>query len=58
VYANIVRNCDIHGYEVPIIKDYLSGLGLPVLVIEQDYSTASMESLRTRFQAFSEAIRS
>jgi benzoyl-CoA reductase subunit C len=58
VFANIIRNCDIHGYEVPIVKDYLEGQGLPVLVIEQDYSTASLESLRTRFQAFAEAIGS
>jgi bzd-type benzoyl-CoA reductase N subunit len=56
VMANIIRNCDPHGFEVPIIKDYFSKLGLPVLVIEQDYSTASLESLRTRFQAFSETI--
>ncbi len=58
VFANIIRNCDIHGYEVPVIKDYLNGLGIPVLVIEQDYSTASLESLRTRFQAFAETISS
>ena len=56
VFANIVRNCDIHGYEVPVIKDYLNSLGLPVLVIEQDYSTAALESLRTRFEAFAESI--
>jgi len=56
VFANIVRNCDIHGYEVPVIKDYLGGLGLPVLVVEQDYSTASLETLRTRFEAFAESI--
>lgn len=56
VFANIVRNCDIHGYEAPVIKDYLEEEGIPVLVIEQDYSTASLESLRTRFQAFAETI--
>ncbi len=56
VYANIVRNCDIHGYEVPVIKDYLNELGLPVLVIEQDYSTTSLQTLRTRFEAFAESI--
>jgi benzoyl-CoA reductase subunit C len=56
VYANIIRNCDIHGYEVPILKDYFESLGLPMLVIEQDYSTASLETLRTRFQAFAETI--
>ena len=56
VFGNIIRNCDIHGYEVPAVKDYLEGLGLPVLIIEQDYSTAAFESLRTRFQAFAETF--
>lgn len=56
VLANIIRNCDVHGYEAPIVKDYLEGLGLPVLVLEQDYSTASLETLRTRFQAFAESV--
>jgi benzoyl-CoA reductase/2-hydroxyglutaryl-CoA dehydratase subunit BcrC/BadD/HgdB len=58
VFANIIRNCDIHGYEVPAVKDYMGKLGLPVLVVEQDYSNASLESLRTRFQAFAETIMS
>ncbi len=56
VFANIIRNCDIHGYEVPVIEDYFGLLGLPVLVVEQDYSTASLETLRTRFEAFAERI--
>ncbi|MFC1856990.1 2-hydroxyacyl-CoA dehydratase subunit D [Thermodesulfobacteriota bacterium] len=56
VFGNIIRNCDIHGYEVPSVRDYLEGLELPVLIIEQDYSTAALEPLRTRFQAFAEKI--
>ena len=56
VFGNIIRNCDPHGYEVPAIRDYLEALGLPVLIIEQDYSTAALEPLRTRFQAFAETI--
>ena len=56
VYLNLIRNCDCHGFEIPAIKDYLEGKGLPVLTVEQDYSTAALESLRTRFQAFSETI--
>ena len=56
VFGNIIRNCDIHGYEVPAVRDYLEALGLPVLIIEQDYSTAALEPLRTRFQAFAETI--
>jgi benzoyl-CoA reductase/2-hydroxyglutaryl-CoA dehydratase subunit BcrC/BadD/HgdB len=38
------------------MKDYLEDLGLPVLVLEEDYSTASLEPLRTRFQALKETI--
>lgn len=56
VYANLIRNCDIHGYEVPSVKDYFESLGLPVLIVEQDYSTAALEPLRARFQAFAERI--
>lgn len=56
VFGNIIRNCDIHGYEVPAVREYLEGLGLPVLIIEQDYSTSALEPLRTRFQAFAETI--
>lgn len=56
VIANIIRNCDIHGYEVPAVKDYLEPLGFPVLVVEQNYSTAGLETFRTRFQAFAETL--
>lgn len=56
VYMNLIRNCDIHGYEIPELRHYLEEMGLPVLVIEQDYSTAGLAPLRTRFQAFAESI--
>jgi len=56
VCLNLIRNCDCHGFEIPAVKDYLGGLGLPVLTIEQDYSVSSLESLRTRFQAFAETL--
>ncbi|MDA8333576.1 MAG: 2-hydroxyacyl-CoA dehydratase family protein [Peptococcaceae bacterium] len=56
VYLNLIRNCDIHGYEIPELKHYLEGLGVPVLAVEQDYSTAGLAPLRTRFQAFAETM--
>jgi benzoyl-CoA reductase subunit C len=56
VIANIVRNCDIHGYELPEFKYYIEKMDIPVLVIEQDYSTAALAPLRTRFQAFAESL--
>lgn len=56
VYMNLIRNCDIHGYEIPELRSYIEDLGLPVLGIEQDYSIAALAPMRTRFQAFAESI--
>ena len=52
-----VRYCDIHGYEVPQIKDYFGSVGLPSIYLEYDYSEASLAPLRTRAQAFLEVLR-
>jgi benzoyl-CoA reductase subunit C len=54
-FLNLIRNCDIHGYEILSVTDYLESLGLPVLVVEHDY-TSAVEGLRARFQAFAERI--
>lgn len=52
----IVRYCDTCELEGPDLKEYLNGLKLPVLMIEDDYSTSTMGQLRTRIQAFLEMI--
>lgn len=52
----IMRFCDIHGYEIPAIKDYLSSIGLPSIYLEHDYSQTALAPLRTRVQAFLEVI--
>jgi len=56
VILQSVRYCDIHGYEVPGLKDYLDNTGLPNIYIEHDYSQAALAPLRTRVQAFLEVI--
>jgi len=56
VILQSVRYCDIHGYEVPGLKDYLDSVGLPNIYIEHDYSEAALAPLRTRVQAFLEVI--
>ena len=56
VILQSVRYCDIHGYEVPGIGDYLNHIGLPNIYIEHDYSEAALAPLRTRAQAFLELI--
>ena len=56
VILQSVRYCDIHGYEVPQVKDYLDSIGLPSIYLEHDYSEAALAPLRTRVQAFLEVI--
>jgi benzoyl-CoA reductase subunit C len=52
-----VRYCDIHGYEVPALKDYFARLALPCIYIEHSYSESSMAPLRTRVQTFLEILQ-
>ncbi|MDD5093934.1 MAG: 2-hydroxyacyl-CoA dehydratase family protein [Dehalococcoidia bacterium] len=52
----IIRYCDTHEMDVPDVIEYLKGLGLPVLHIEDDYSVGTIGQLSTRVQAFLETI--
>ena len=56
VILETIRYCDIHGYDVPALRDYLDSIGLPNTHIEWDYSEAALAPLRTRIQAFTEVI--
>ena len=52
----IVRYCDTCELEGPDLREYLNAKKLPVLMIEDDYSTSTIGQLRTRVQAFLEMI--
>jgi len=52
----IVRYCDTAELEGPDLRDYLNGMKIPVLMIEDDYSASTIGQLRTRVQAFLEMI--
>lgn len=56
VVLQSLRYCDIHGYEVPGLKDYLDHIGLPNIYVEWNYSKAALAPLRTRVQAFLEIL--
>jgi benzoyl-CoA reductase/2-hydroxyglutaryl-CoA dehydratase subunit BcrC/BadD/HgdB len=51
-----VKYCDTHGYEVPNLRHYLDGLGIPSLYIEHDYSERSLAPIKTRVEAFVETL--
>lgn len=52
----ILRFCDTHELDAPDVRDYLRGIGVPVIHIEHDYSLATMAPLKTRIQAFLEMV--
>lgn len=56
IILQTMRYCDIHGYEVPGLRDYLVSVGLPNIYLEHDYSEAAFAQLKTRVQAFLEII--
>ncbi|MBI2832344.1 MAG: 2-hydroxyacyl-CoA dehydratase [Chloroflexi bacterium] len=56
IILETIRYCDIHGYEVPGLRDYLDSVGLPNAYVEHDYSEAALAPIRTRIQGFVEVL--
>jgi benzoyl-CoA reductase subunit C len=56
VILYIYKYCDPFGFEVPARKAYLDSINMPVLYLEDEYSTGTIGRLRTRIQAFLEMI--
>ena len=56
VILYVMRYCDLHEFDVPDLRDYLTKKGLPVLHIESDYTMAAVGALKTRIQAFLEMV--
>ena len=57
VILYITRYCDTFELDAPDLGDYLREAGLPVLNLENDYSTTTFGQLRTRIQTFLEMIQ-
>jgi len=56
VILQAMKYCDTHGYEVPALKDYFEGMGLPAFYLEHEYTTLALAPLKTRIEAFLEMI--
>jgi bcr-type benzoyl-CoA reductase subunit C len=52
----ILSFCDPHKFDLVDLRRYLDQAGLPSLVLEDDYTLANLESMRTRIQAFTEML--
>jgi benzoyl-CoA reductase/2-hydroxyglutaryl-CoA dehydratase subunit BcrC/BadD/HgdB len=51
-----IRFCDTYQLDAPEIREYIEGLGLPVLYLEDDYIMPPLAQWRTRIEAFLETI--
>ena len=56
VVLYILSFCDPHKLDLVDVRRHLEGAGLPSLVLEDDYTLANLESMRTRIQAFVEMV--
>jgi len=48
--------CDPHKFDYPDLRDYLKKEGLPMLLIDDNYSFEPAEAIKTRLQAFIEML--
>jgi benzoyl-CoA reductase/2-hydroxyglutaryl-CoA dehydratase subunit BcrC/BadD/HgdB len=48
--------CDPHKFDLVDVRRHLDEAGLASLVLEDDYTLANVESMRTRIQAFVEML--
>jgi len=56
VIIYVLRYCDTHAFDAPVLKKYLEAKGLAVLHLDEDYPTSSVGRLSTRVQAFLETL--
>lgn len=56
IIGYVISFCDPHKFDYPDLRDYLKKEGLPLLLIDDNYSYEPAESIKTRVQAFLEMI--
>ncbi len=56
IIGYVISFCDPHKFDYPDLRDYLKKEGLPLLLIDDNYSFEPAESIKTRIQAFLEMI--
>ena len=53
----VLKFCDPHLFDAPLLKEELESSGLPVLYLEWEHAISGIAQLRTRIEAFIEMIR-
>jgi bcr-type benzoyl-CoA reductase subunit C len=56
IVSQIVRYCVPYSHDLPLLKDRLKNLDIPVLALDVEYGTPGSGQIQTRVQAFLEMI--
>jgi benzoyl-CoA reductase subunit C len=56
VIGYVISFCDPHKFDYPDLRDYLKNEGLPMLLIDDNYSFEPAGAIETRLQAFIEML--
>jgi len=52
----VIKYCDTHMFDAPLLRDELRAMGLPVLHLEWEHSMSGFAGLKTRIEAFIEMV--
>ncbi len=56
VIGYIISFCDPHKFDYPDLRDYLKKEGIPMALIDDNYSFEPVEAIKTRLEAFIEML--
>jgi len=57
VIYEIIRYCNTHTWDYPILKTKLEGNQIPILELDLEYGTGAPGRIKTRVQAFIEMLQ-
>jgi benzoyl-CoA reductase/2-hydroxyglutaryl-CoA dehydratase subunit BcrC/BadD/HgdB len=56
IVSENIRYCVPYAHDLPLLKDKIKDLGIPVLALDIEYGTSGSGQIQTRVQAFLEMI--
>lgn len=56
VVVSVVKYCDQILYNLPLLQEGIKEIGVPVLVLENDYAWSDLEKVRIKIEAFLETL--
>ena len=54
--SQIIRYCVTYAHDLPLLRDRLNEIGVPILFLDVEYGTSGSGQIQTRVQAFLEML--